>query len=51
MATGPAGQPILVVDDDKEIVRLVRAYLEQSGFQVSVANDGETALHILRRDR
>jgi two-component system alkaline phosphatase synthesis response regulator PhoP len=51
MATGPAGQPILVVDDDKEIVRLVRAYLEQSGFKVSVANDGETALHILRHDR
>jgi two-component system alkaline phosphatase synthesis response regulator PhoP len=44
-------QRILVVDDDKEIVRLVRAYLEQGGFQVLVAYDGETALHILRRER
>jgi two-component system alkaline phosphatase synthesis response regulator PhoP len=44
-------QRILVVDDDKEIVRLVRAYLEQSGYQVLVAYDGETALHILRRER
>jgi two-component system alkaline phosphatase synthesis response regulator PhoP len=44
-------QRILVVDDDKEIVRLVRAYLEQSGYQVLVAYDGETALHILRHDR
>ncbi|PJF21361.1 MAG: DNA-binding response regulator [Phototrophicales bacterium] len=42
---------ILVVDDDKEIVRLVRAYLEQAGYQVLVAYDGETALHMLRRER
>jgi two-component system alkaline phosphatase synthesis response regulator PhoP len=44
-------QQILVVDDDQDIVRLVRAYLEKSGFQVLTANDGETAIHILRRDR
>jgi two-component system alkaline phosphatase synthesis response regulator PhoP len=42
---------ILIVDDDHDIVRLVRAYLEQAGFLVSYAFDGETALHILRRDR
>ena len=45
------GQRILVVDDDREIVRLVRAYLEQSGYEVLTAGDGETALHILRRER
>jgi two-component system alkaline phosphatase synthesis response regulator PhoP len=44
-------QRILVVDDDKEIVRLLRAYLEQAGYEVFVAYDGETALHILRRER
>jgi two-component system alkaline phosphatase synthesis response regulator PhoP len=44
-------QRILVVDDDKEIVRLVRAYLEQAGFQVLPAYDGESALQIMRRDR
>ncbi len=43
-------QRILVVDDDTEIVRLLRAYLEQGGYQVLVAYDGETALHILRRE-
>ncbi len=41
---------ILVVDDDKEIVRLVRSYLERAGYQVFVAYDGETALHTLRRE-
>ncbi len=44
-------QRILVVDDDKEIVRLVRAYLEQAGFEVLVAHDGERALHAMRRDK
>jgi len=42
---------ILVVDDDREIVRLLRAYLEQNGFEVLTAYDGERALHILRRER
>ncbi len=44
-------QQILVVDDDREIVRLVQAYLEQYGYEVLVAYDGETALHVLRRER
>ncbi|GAB4435109.1 MAG: response regulator transcription factor [Anaerolineae bacterium] len=42
---------ILVVDDDRNIVRLVRSYLEQAGFQVLTAYDGETALHTIRRER
>jgi two-component system alkaline phosphatase synthesis response regulator PhoP len=44
-------QRILVVDDDPQIVRLLRASLEQAGYQVYVAYDGETALHVLRRER
>ncbi len=36
--------PILVVDDDPKIVRLVRAYLEREGFRVVEAGDGRTAL-------
>ena len=44
-------QRILVVDDDKKIVRLLRAYLEQAGFEVLVAYDGETALHAIRREQ
>ncbi len=42
---------ILVVDDDKQIVRVVKAYLEQAGFQVLAAYDGETALHMIRREK
>jgi two-component system alkaline phosphatase synthesis response regulator PhoP len=43
-------QRILVVDDDKNIVRLVRSYLEQAGFSVLVAYEGETAMHTIRRE-
>ena len=35
---------VLVVDDDREIVRTVTAYLEQSGFEASTAHDGEAAI-------
>lgn len=41
---------ILVVDDDREITRLLRSYLEQAGYDVLLAHNGETALHTLRRD-
>ena len=51
MSTVAANQHVLVVDDDKEIVRLVRAYLEQAGFSVLTAYNGETAVHILRHDQ
>jgi len=51
MSLSTTAQQILVVDDDRDIVRLVKAYLEKAGFQVATAYDGETALHILRRER
>ena len=44
-------QRILVVDDDRQIVRLVQSYLQQSGFTVLTAYDGEEALHVLRREK
>ena len=42
MTTAPG--PILVVDDDPKIVRLVRTYLEREGFRVVEAADGRSAL-------
>ena len=42
---------ILVVDDEPKIVRLVRSYLEQAGFTVVEANDGQTALIQARREK
>jgi DNA-binding response OmpR family regulator len=42
---------ILVADDDAQIVRLVKSYLEQAGFGVLSAADGEEALHAIRRER
>ncbi len=39
---------ILVVDDEPQIVQLVRDYLEHAGFAVATAEDGPTALRIAR---
>jgi two-component system alkaline phosphatase synthesis response regulator PhoP len=44
-------QRILLVDDDHEIVRVLRAYLEQANFQVLTAYDGATAIHTIRHER
>lgn len=42
---------ILVVDDELDIVKVVRAYLEQSGFKVITASDGQQALAAFRHER
>lgn len=38
---------ILVVDDDKSILKIVQAYLEQAGYEVLTAGNGTTAMHTL----
>jgi DNA-binding response OmpR family regulator len=47
----PPERPILVVDDDAKIVRLVRTYLERDGFSVVTAADGPAALDAIERHR
>jgi len=42
-------RPILVVDDDAKIVRLVRTYLEREGYAVVSAADGPAALDAIER--
>ena len=37
-------QTILVVDDEPQLVKVLRSYLEQAGFRVVTANDGQMAL-------
>lgn len=44
-------QRILIVDDDKHIVRLLKAYLEQAGLATLTAYDGEEAQRVIRRER
>ena len=46
----PTTRPILVVDDDRKIVALVRAYLEREGFTVVAAYDGRQALSRARAE-
>lgn len=44
-------QTILVVDDEPEIVRLVRSYLEKDGYRVVTAYNGEDALYTARHEK
>jgi two-component system, OmpR family, alkaline phosphatase synthesis response regulator PhoP len=41
---------VLVIDDEANILRIVRDYLEQSGYQVLTAFTAETGLHTLRHE-
>jgi DNA-binding response OmpR family regulator len=42
---------ILVVDDERNIVKLVRDYLERAGFVALLAENGQQALHIFRAEK
>lgn len=44
-------QRILVADDDRQIVRLLQSYLEQAGFHVLTAYNGEATLRTIRQER
>jgi two-component system, OmpR family, response regulator len=42
---------ILVVDDEKAIVEIIKAYLEKDGYRVITAFDGNEALRLARKER
>ena len=42
---------VLVVDDEPNLVDLVKGYLEREGFEVSAASDGPTAVDVARAIR
>jgi len=44
-------QTILVVDDEKQIVNLLRAYLEEAGYRVVTAPDGRQAIFTARHEK
>lgn len=44
-------QTILVVDDKKELRIMVQSYLEEEGFRVVLASDGQEALYVARHEK
>ena len=44
-------EKILIVDDDRHIVDIVRAYLEKDGYRVVAAYDGRQALEVAAKER
>jgi two-component system response regulator ResD len=45
------GAPVLVIEDDAGIARLVRLYLEEAGFRVVAAGDGLAGLELHESER
>ncbi|MCL6643083.1 MAG: response regulator, partial [Candidatus Bipolaricaulota bacterium] len=45
----PQGQPVLVVDDDRDYAQLLKRLLERQGFSVELAHDGDAALSQIER--
>jgi CheY-like chemotaxis protein len=47
----PEDKTILVVDDEPDVRRYLKMILEDAGFRVVIAGDGEEALELIHRDR
>ena len=41
---------ILIIEDEKDLVKILKYNLEKDGFQVSTASDGEAGLNLFRKD-
>ncbi len=42
---------ILIVDDEKELRHMIKAYLEQEGYQTEIAGNGREALFVARQQK
>ena len=47
----PDKKRILIVDDEKQLVSLVKLHMEMAGYEVLSANDGEKAMLIIKEER
>ncbi len=45
-----AKNTILVIDDDENISKVIRLYLEKEGMEVLLAADGKTGLELFSKD-
>ncbi len=51
LEVGQLMKRVLVVDDEAQIVKVLRAYLEKAGYHVLTAADGNAALVVIRQNR
>lgn len=49
--SGKAPKKILIVEDEADIARLVKFYLDKEGFRTHVAQSGGEALNLLKSER
>lgn len=49
--TDPKLPQVLVVDDNQDNAHIIRDYLEARGYPITVAYDGDEAMHAFERDK
>ena len=42
---------ILVVDDENDIAELIKDILEDEGYSISIANDGKSAINLIKEEK
>ena len=47
----PAPKKILIVEDEPDIAKLVKLYMEKAGFHANVAESGVEALKLIKSER
>lgn len=47
----PVNEKVLIVDDEKKMVNLIRTCLDQEGYRTVVACDGQEALHVFEKEQ
>jgi len=48
---GPASKKILIVEDEQDILQLVKLYVEKEGFRTVSAKTGTEALHLVEQEK
>ncbi len=51
LRAGPVRHTLLIADDDPDLRLLLQTTLEDPGYRILEASDGESALHLVRQER
>ena len=46
----PKKESILIIDDDQEMVKVLKTFIQRMGFQASIATDGVTGINLLKEE-
>ncbi|MFC1679077.1 response regulator [Elusimicrobiota bacterium] len=51
MSTGEDKKRILIIEDEPHVSKYIRMFLEDAGFEILCADDGQSGMDLLRKER